>query len=114
LQYYLEIDGIIERACIMGQNADRLQLSSEEMDAIVDSFKDKSETKAIVANGVHVNGVKYMTIEASDDSLKAKKVRHHILLLHQSQYEGMLTAHLGQGRRRRLQDHASPPHRPPP
>jgi hypothetical protein len=45
------------------------------MSAIAQSFNDKSETKAVIANGVKVNGVKYMTIEASDDSLKAKKVR---------------------------------------
>jgi profilin len=46
------------------------------MSAIAASFNDKSETKAVIANGVKINGEKYMTIEASDDSLKAKKVRH--------------------------------------
>jgi hypothetical protein len=47
------------------------------MSAIAASFNDKSETKAVIANGVKINGEKYMTIEASDESLKAKKVRHH-------------------------------------
>jgi profilin len=47
------------------------------MKAIVSSFSDRSETKAIIANGLKVNDVKYMTIEASEDSVKAKKVRHY-------------------------------------
>lgn len=46
------------------------------MGAIAASFTDKSEPKSVIANGVKINGEKYMTIEASDDSLKAKKVRH--------------------------------------
>ena len=45
------------------------------MSAIAASFTDKSEPKSVIANGVKINGEKYMTIEASDDSLKAKKVR---------------------------------------
>jgi len=45
------------------------------MGAIAASFTDKSEPKAVIANGIKINGEKYMTIEASDDSLKAKKVR---------------------------------------
>jgi hypothetical protein len=52
-----------------------LQLTAAEMSAIAASFNDKSETKAVIANGVKVNGEKYMTIESSEDSLKAKKVR---------------------------------------
>ena len=47
------------------------------MSAIAASFTDKSEPKSVIANGVKINGEKYMTIEASDDSLKAKKVRYH-------------------------------------
>ena len=43
--------------------------------AIAASFTDKSETKAVIANGIKIKGEKYMTIEASDDSVKAKKVR---------------------------------------
>jgi profilin len=50
-------------------------LKDKEMKAIVSSFTDRSETKEIVANGLKVNDVKYMTIEASEDSVKAKKVR---------------------------------------
>jgi profilin len=57
--------------------ADRVQLTAAEMSAIAASFNDKSETKAVIANGVKVNGDKYMTIESTDDSLKAKKVRIH-------------------------------------
>lgn len=45
------------------------------MAAIAASFTDKSETKAVIANGIKIKGEKYMTIEASDDSVKAKKVR---------------------------------------
>jgi hypothetical protein len=47
------------------------------MSAIAASFTDKSEPKAVISNGVKINGEKYMTIEASDDSLKAKKVSLH-------------------------------------
>jgi hypothetical protein len=54
--------------------ADDPQLSAEERAAIAKSFNDKSEPKKVISEGVKVNGVKYMTIEASDDSLKAKKV----------------------------------------
>jgi profilin len=45
------------------------------MSAIAASFNDKSEPKGVISNGIKINGEKYMTIEASDDSLKAKKVR---------------------------------------
>jgi len=45
------------------------------MSAIASSFNDKSEPKAVISNGVKINGEKYMTIESTDDSLKAKKVR---------------------------------------
>jgi profilin len=50
-------------------------LKDKEMKAIVSSFNDRSEPKEIIANGLKVNDVKYMTIEASEDSVKAKKVR---------------------------------------
>ena len=51
------------------------------MGAIAASFNDKSEPKSVISNGIKISGEKYMTIEASDDSLKAKKVRniHHPL-----------------------------------
>jgi profilin len=45
------------------------------MSAIAASFTDKSEPKAVISNGIKIKGEKYMTIEASDDSVKAKKVR---------------------------------------
>jgi profilin len=44
------------------------------MSAIAASFADKSEPKAVISNGIKINGEKYMTIESTDDSLKAKKV----------------------------------------
>jgi profilin len=53
----------------------RDQVSEDERKAIAASFSDKSDPKQVISNGVKINGVKYMTIEASDDSLKAKKVR---------------------------------------
>jgi profilin len=46
------------------------------MSAIAASFNDKSEPKAVISNGVKISGDKYMTIESTDDSLKAKKVRY--------------------------------------
>ena len=44
------------------------------MGAIAASFTDKSEPKSVIANGVKINGEKYMTIESTDDTLKTKKV----------------------------------------
>lgn len=54
-------------------------LTAAEMGAIAASFSDKSETKGVVANGVKVNGTKYMTIESTDDSLKAKKGKEGVV-----------------------------------
>lgn len=51
------------------------QVSESERKAIAASFSDKSDPKQVISNGIKISGVKYMTIEASDDSLKAKKVR---------------------------------------
>ena len=53
------------------------KVTAAEMSAIAASFADTSEPKAIIANGVKINGEKYMTIESTDDSLKAKKVYIH-------------------------------------
>lgn len=61
---------IVSSAC-----TDVRQLTAAEMGAIAASFSDKSEPKAVISNGVKINGEKYMTIESTDDSLKAKKVR---------------------------------------
>jgi len=44
------------------------------MKAIADSFSDTGEVKAVISNGIKISGEKYMTIEATDESLKAKKV----------------------------------------
>lgn len=49
------------------------------MGAIASSFNDKSEPKAVLSNGVKANGEKFMTIEAGDDTLIAKKVRPLLL-----------------------------------
>ncbi|KAL1800575.1 hypothetical protein ACET3X_000917 [Alternaria dauci] len=54
-------------------------LSAEERAAIARSFGDKSEPKKAISEGVKINGVKYMTIEAGDDSLKAKKGKEGIV-----------------------------------
>lgn len=59
-------------------HADKFQLTAPEMSAIAASFNDKSEPKAVISNGVKINGEKYMTIESTDDSLKAKKVQHRL------------------------------------
>ena len=99
------------------------------MSAIAASFTDKSEPKSVIANGVKVNGEKYMTIEASDDSLKAKKVRS---LFHRDTPHSPNIAQtpilfsttrlctdtdmytvIGQGRRRSLQDNPSASDRTP-
>lgn len=53
----------------------RVQVSEEERKAIAASFSDKSEVKSVISSGIKVSGEKYMTIEAGDDALKAKKVR---------------------------------------
>lgn len=49
-------------------------MTPAELSAIASSFADKSETKAVIINGVKVAGEKYMTIESTDEALKAKKV----------------------------------------
>jgi hypothetical protein len=95
------------------------------MGAIAASFNDKSEPKAVIANGVKINGEKYMTIEASDDSLKAKKVRHrpddpyiHITsgAPHRAAFaytQTLTRSDLGQGGHRSLQDNPGAPDRTP-
>jgi profilin len=61
--------------------ADGSQLSDEERAAIAKSFNDKSEPKKVISEGIKINGVKYMTIEASEDGFKAKKVLFRPLFL---------------------------------
>jgi hypothetical protein len=85
------------------------------MGAIAASFTDKSEPKSVIANGVKINGEKYMTIEASDDSLKAKKVRHPYNSRPTSirLAKMLMCDEIGQGGRRSLQDNPSAPDRTP-
>ncbi|KAF2444777.1 Profilin/allergen [Karstenula rhodostoma CBS 690.94] len=54
-------------------------VSDAERKAIADSFNDRSEPKGVIANGIKISGEKYMTIEASDDALKAKKGKEGIV-----------------------------------
>jgi profilin len=66
-------------------------LAPAEMSAIAASFNDKSEPKGVISNGIKINGEKYMTIEASDDSLKAKKGKEGIVAYKTAQ--ALLIAH---------------------
>ncbi|KAF1837053.1 Profilin/allergen [Decorospora gaudefroyi] len=66
-------------------------LSAAEMKAIVSSFDDKKDTKDIISNGLHADGVKYMTIEASDDSVKAKKGKEGVVVYKTTQ--ALIIAH---------------------
>ncbi|KAL5118074.1 profilin, required for normal timing of actin polymerization in response to thermal stress [Pleosporales sp. CAS-2024a] len=66
-------------------------LTAAEISAIASSFNDKSDPKAVITNGVKVNGEKYMTIESSDDSLKAKKGKEGIVAYKTAQ--ALLIAH---------------------
>ncbi|KAF2267894.1 Profilin/allergen [Lojkania enalia] len=52
-----------------------------ELQVIVDSFTDKSPTKNVIEHGVKINGEKYMTIESTEDSLKAKKGKEGIIVI---------------------------------
>ncbi len=56
-----------------------VQIPADERQTIVDSFKDRSNIKKVVAEGVHINGEKYVTLDSTDDSLKAKKVGNQIV-----------------------------------
>lgn len=55
-------------------DADTLQLADAERAAIAKSFSDKSDPKKVISEGVKINGVKYMTVQADDEGFKAKKV----------------------------------------
>ncbi|KAH7356257.1 profilin [Pyrenochaeta sp. MPI-SDFR-AT-0127] len=66
-------------------------LTAAEMSAIAASFNDKSEPKGVIANGIKVNGQKYMTIESTDDSLKAKKGKEGVVAYKTTQ--ALLVAH---------------------
>ncbi|RMZ72383.1 profilin ii [Pyrenophora seminiperda CCB06] len=54
-------------------------LSAAEMKAIATSFDDKSDPKSVISNGIKICGDKYMTIEAGEDNVKAKKGKEGIV-----------------------------------
>ncbi|KAF2731816.1 Profilin/allergen [Polyplosphaeria fusca] len=51
-----------------------------ELQVIIDSFTDKSPTKKVIEHGIKINGEKYMVIESTEDSLKAKKGKEGVLV----------------------------------
>jgi len=69
-------------------------VSEDERKAIANSFSDKSDPKQVISNGIKISGVKYMTIEASDDSLKAKKGKEGIVAYKTTQ--ALLIGHHGE------------------
>jgi len=56
-------------------------IPASELQVIIDSFTDKSPTKKVIEEGVKINGEKYMTIESTEDSLKAKKGKEGLIVL---------------------------------
>ncbi|KAF2133588.1 Profilin/allergen [Dothidotthia symphoricarpi CBS 119687] len=66
-------------------------LTAAEMGAIASSFGDKSEPKSVLSNGVKANGDKFMTIEATDDTLIAKKGKEGLVAYKTTQ--AILIAH---------------------
>ncbi|KAF2203405.1 Profilin/allergen [Delitschia confertaspora ATCC 74209] len=60
-------------------------IPQDELKVIADSFTDKSNPKHVIEKGIHVNGEKYMTIDANDDSLKAKKGKEGIVVMKTAQ-----------------------------
>ncbi|KAF2654501.1 Profilin/allergen [Lophiostoma macrostomum CBS 122681] len=62
-----------------------------ERKAIAQSFDDTNSPKKIVSEGLKINGEKYMVIEATDDSIKAKKGKEGLVVLKTKQ--AILIAH---------------------
>ncbi|KAI8059944.1 profilin [Gilbertella persicaria] len=68
--------GQVSQAAIYGLNGGEwaksagFQLSSNEVKEITDAF---SNSEGVLASGVHVNGVKYLTIRAEENLIYAKK-----------------------------------------
>jgi len=60
-------------------------IPANERQVIVDSFKDSGSVKQVVAQGVHINGEKYVTLESTDSSLKAKKGKEGIVAIKTTQ-----------------------------
>ena len=68
-------------------------VSEAERKAIAASFSDKKDVKDVVSHGIKVSGEKYMTIEAGDDELKAKKGKEGIVVYKTTQ--ALLIGHHG-------------------
>ncbi|OAL43596.1 Profilin/allergen [Pyrenochaeta sp. DS3sAY3a] len=90
--------GNIDKALICDVNGQTTWASSPdfsltpaELSAIASSFADKGETKAVIINGVKVAGEKYMTIESTDEALKAKKGKEGVVAYKTTQ--ALLIAH---------------------
>ncbi|KAF2274112.1 Profilin/allergen [Westerdykella ornata] len=71
--------GNIDKALIAGldgtvwAHSAGFSIPPAELKVIIDSFSDTSNPPKIVSEGIKVNGEKYMTISADNESLKAKK-----------------------------------------
>ncbi|OCL05776.1 Profilin/allergen [Glonium stellatum] len=60
-------------------------IPANERQIIVESFTDKGTVKHVVEKGVHINGEKYVTLDSTDDSLKAKKGKEGIVVIKTTQ-----------------------------
>ncbi|OCK86328.1 Profilin/allergen [Lepidopterella palustris CBS 459.81] len=60
-------------------------IPAEERAVIVHSFTDNGAVKAVVEKGIHINGEKYITLDSTDDSLKAKKGKEGIVVIKTTQ-----------------------------
>lgn len=60
-------------------------IPQEERQTIADSFRDSGSVKKVVAEGVHINREKYVTLESTEDSLKAKKGKEGIIAIKTTQ-----------------------------
>ncbi|KAI8985266.1 profilin [Pilobolus umbonatus] len=68
--------GNVSKACILGAQggvwatSEGFNLPASEIKELVDGF---SNPDAVRANGIHINGVKYLTLRADDRSIYGKK-----------------------------------------
>ncbi|USP73666.1 profilin-like protein [Curvularia clavata] len=69
-------------------------LADAERAAIAKSFSDKSDPKKVISEGVKINGVKYMTVQADDEGFKAKKGKEGIVAFKTGQ--AVIIAHHGE------------------
>ncbi|KAF2747310.1 Profilin/allergen [Sporormia fimetaria CBS 119925] len=78
--------GNIDKAVIVGldgtvwASTEGFSIPPAELKVILDSFDDKSDPKKVIVEGLKVNGEKYMTISADEDSLKAKKGKEGLVV----------------------------------